>query len=86
MRPASRLTHFRHTVRKIMDTAKLPTAIIFASFRHGGITEAADADLTDRQMRALSGHRTTEILDVYAKRTGTQRIVGAKKRLQFRTK
>lgn len=80
------LTHFRHTVRKIMDSVKLPAEVTFASFRHGGITEAADADLTDRQMRALSGHRTAEILDVYAKRTRTQRIVAAKKRLAFRSK
>jgi hypothetical protein len=80
------LTHFRHTVRKIMGAAGLPTGISFASFRHGGLTEAADADLTDRQMRALSGHRTAEILDVYAKRTRTQRMMAAKKRRDFRAK
>lgn len=80
------LTHFRHTVRELMETANLPPTITFASFRHGGITEAADADLTDRQMRALSGHRTAEILDVYAKRTRSQRIVAAKKRLTHRMK
>jgi hypothetical protein len=83
---AGDLTHFRHTVRKIMDAADFPPKISFASFRHGGITESADADLTDRQMRALSGHRTAEVLDIYAKRTRVQRIAAAKKRLEFREK
>ncbi len=80
------LTHFRHTARKIMQEAGLPSNISFASFRHGGITESADADLTDRQMRALSGHRTADVLDIYAKRTRVQRIAAAQKRKEYRTK
>jgi len=84
--PSGDLTHFRHTVRKIMNKAALPSEITFTSFRHGGVTEAADADLTDRQMRALSGHRTADVLDIYAKRTRVQRIVAVRKRNAYRTK
>ena len=65
-----------------MDAIGLPKELTFASFRHGGITEFADADLTDRQMRALSGHRTADVLDIYAKRTRTQRATAARKRWQ----
>lgn len=84
--PTGDLTYFRRLVREVMDTAGLPRSLMFASFRHGGVTESADADLTDRQMRALSGHRTADILDIYAKKTRTQRQVAAAKRRDFRTK
>jgi hypothetical protein len=79
------LTYFRHLVREIMDAAGLPKELTFASFRHGGITESGDADLTDRQMRALSGHRTADVLDVYSKKTRTQRVTAARKRRDYRT-
>ncbi|MDF2997568.1 MAG: hypothetical protein K0R27_3205 [Xanthobacteraceae bacterium] len=84
--PTGDLSYFRHTVRGIMDTAGLPKGVSFASFRHGGVTESGDADLTDRQMMALSGHKTAEILDIYAKRTRAQRQTAAAKRRDFRTK
>ena len=60
--------------------------IRFASFRHGGVTESGDADLTDRQMMALSGHKTADLLDIYAKRTRVQRQTAAPKLCDFRTK
>ena len=40
--------------------------------RHGGSTESGDADLTDAQIRALSGHRTSAMTALYTKRTGTK--------------
>jgi hypothetical protein len=45
-----------------------------ASFRHGGFTESADADLTDAQLRAAGRHRSTRQLPTYAKRTREQLI------------
>ncbi len=54
--------------------------------RHGGNTEAADAGLTDAQIRALSGHKTNAMVSLYAKSTMKQRKIGARKRLDMRTK
>jgi hypothetical protein len=55
-------------------------------FRHGGNVEGAEAGLTDAQLRALSGHRTTAALLRYAQTTKQQRRAGARKRLEARTK
>ena len=73
-------------VRRICRAAGLPDAITFTSFRHGGHTDGGDAGLTDAQMRALGGHKTTAALLRYAKETNTQRQIGARKRLDARTK
>ena len=35
--------------------------------RHGGNTEGGDADLTDTQIRALSGHKTAAMTALYTK-------------------
>jgi hypothetical protein len=51
-----------------------------ASFRHGGFTEAADADLTDVLLRAAGCHRSARQLPSYAKRTRKQLIAVAQKR------
>ena len=42
------LDYLRATVKEIVRAAKLRDDLSFASFRHGGFTEAADADLTAR--------------------------------------
>ena len=65
--------------------AGLPEDITFTSFRHGGHTDGADSGLTDAQMRALGGHKTTAALLRYAKDTEEQRRDGARKRLNKRT-
>jgi hypothetical protein len=54
--------------------------------RHGGNIEGAEAGLTDAQLRALSGHKTTAALLRYAQVTEDQRRVAARKRLDARTK
>ena len=76
--------HVQRIVAKIREAAGLPPEITFTSFRHGGITDAADAGLTDAQIRALSGHRTTAMISVYAKETRVQQLVGARMRLEAR--
>jgi hypothetical protein len=54
---------------------------------HGPTTRrGADADLTDAQLRALSGHKTASMTALYAKQTMKQRREGARKRLAARTK
>src|SRR5262249_1273638 len=42
------LTFMITKVRKIMRAAGLRPELTFTSFRHGGLTEMGDADLTDR--------------------------------------
>ena len=45
-----------------------------------GFTEAADADLSDAEIRAPSRHRSAKVLPRYAKRTMKQMESGTKKR------
>jgi hypothetical protein len=80
------MRYVQSEVRRICRAAGLPDAITFTSFRHGGHTDGSDSGLTDAQMRALGGHKTTAALLRYAKETDTQRQIGARKRLNARTK
>jgi hypothetical protein len=80
------LSLMRHKVKMIIRAAGLRDVLSFTSFRHGGFTEAADADLTDAEIRAQGRHRSTKVLPRYAKRTMWQVEVGAKKRRAIRTK
>ena len=78
--------HFRHRVAAIREAAGIDQDIKFMGLRHGGNVEGAEAGLTDAQLRALSGHRTTAALLRYAQTTKQQRREGARKRLLARTK
>ncbi|QIG91988.1 hypothetical protein [Bradyrhizobium sp. 6(2017)] len=78
--------HFLRRVAEIRAAAGIDPAIKFMGLRHGGNTEGADACLTDAQMRALSGHRTTAALLRYAQTSIEQRRVGARLRRNARTK
>jgi hypothetical protein len=78
--------YFRHRVAEIRAAAGIDQAAKFMGLRHGGNTEGADADLTDAQLRALSGHKTASMTALYAKQTMKQRREGARKRLAARTK
>jgi hypothetical protein len=78
--------HFRHRVAAIRAAAGIDFAVKFMGLRHGGNTEAGDADLTDAQIRALSGHKTAAMTVLYTKATMQQRRAGARKRLEARTK
>jgi len=51
---ANPIRHVQRVVAKIRSAAALSTEITFTSFRHGGHTDAANAGLTDAQIRALS--------------------------------
>jgi hypothetical protein len=78
--------YFRHRVADIRAAAGIDPEVKFMGLRHGGNVEGAEADLTDAQLRALSGHLTTAALLRYAQATPKQRQAGARKRLDARTK
>jgi hypothetical protein len=59
----------RHKVKEIIRAAGLRDELSFTSFRHGGFTEAADADLSDAEIRAQGRHKSSRVLPRYAKRT-----------------
>ena len=80
------LTHMSRKVKEIIRAAGLREELTFTSFRHGGFTEAADADLSDAQMRAQGRHKSAKVLPTYAKRTMRQVAEGAQKRRAMRTK
>ena len=80
------LGQMSRTVKKIIRAAGLRDELTFTSFRHGGFTEGADADLSDAELRAQGRHKSSKLLPKYAKRTMRQVAVGAKKRRSTRTK
>jgi len=79
------LGFLRHTVKNIIRGAGLRDELSFTSFRHGGFTEAADADLSDAEIWAQGRHKSAKVLPRYAKRTMRQVAAGAKKRRSTRT-
>jgi hypothetical protein len=66
-------------VRKVRDLAGLPSWFTLDSCRHGGMTELEEAELTDGQGRALSGHRS-KAYEGYAKRTFERALAATRKR------
>src|SRR5262249_14194935 len=80
------LTQLSRKVKDILRAARLREELTVTSFRHGGFTEGADADLSDAEMRAQGRHRSAKVLPRYAKRTMKQVAQGARKRRAARTK
>jgi hypothetical protein len=46
------LTHMSRKVKEVIRAAGRLDELTFTSFRHGGFTEAGDAELTDRELMA----------------------------------
>jgi hypothetical protein len=67
-------------VRKLRDDIALPPTFTLDACRHGGMTELEEAELTDGQGRALSGHRTQRAYEGYAKRTLERALPATRKR------
>jgi hypothetical protein len=71
-------------VRKIRDrlarNGVLSATFTLDACRHGGMTELEEAELTDGQGRALSGHRTQRAYVGYAKRTLERALPATRKR------
>jgi len=78
--------YFRHVVAEIRDAAGIDPDVKFMGLRHGGNTEGATAGLTDAQLRALSGHKTSQALLGYAQDTQETRRDAARMRRDARTK
>jgi hypothetical protein len=79
------LTHLSRKVKKVVRAAGLRDELSFRSFRHGGFTEAGDAELTDREIMAQGRHRSPKVLPKYVKRTMRQVAGGARKRRDSRS-
>ena len=67
-------------VRSLRDQLALPSSFTLDACRHGGMTELEEAELTDGQGRALSGHRTQRAYEGYAKRTLERALPATRKR------
>ena len=65
--------YFRHLVAEIRRAAGIDFDAKFMGPRHGGNTESGNADLTDAQIRALSGHKTSAMTALYTNATMRQR-------------
>jgi hypothetical protein len=79
-------THLSRKVKEVIRAAGLRDELSFTSFRHGGLTETGDAELTDREILAQSRHTTVKVLPKYVKRTTKQIATGTRKRRALRTK
>lgn len=67
-------------VRRLREQMGLPATFTLDACRHGGMTELEEAELTDGQGRALSGHRTQTAYAGYAKRTLARALPATRKR------
>jgi hypothetical protein len=67
-------------VRQLRERIGLPATFTLDACRHGGMTELEEAELTDGQGRALSGHRTQAAYAGYAKRTLARALPATRKR------
>jgi hypothetical protein len=73
-------------VKEVVRAAGLRDELTFASFRHGGFTEAGDAGLSDRQIMAQGRHASPKVLKHYVKKTERQVAEGTQLRRASRTK
>jgi hypothetical protein len=63
-------------VSQLRNQLGLPSTFTLDACRHGGMTELEEAELTDGQGRALSGHRS-KAYEAYAKRTMKRALAAA---------
>ncbi|WP_439392395.1 hypothetical protein ACRQ5Q_22630 [Bradyrhizobium sp. PMVTL-01] len=66
-------------VRGLREQLNLPATFTLDACRHGGMTELEEAELTDGQGRALSGHKS-KAYEGYAKRTEKRALAATRKR------
>jgi hypothetical protein len=72
-------------MEKLVQTLRKKIAGVSALFtldacRHGGMTELEEAELTEGQGRALSGHKTAQAYRGYAKETMRRALAATRKR------
>jgi integrase len=81
--PTCKLFSFSGFQKKVQGLRKeigLPTTFTLDACRHGGMTELEEAELTDGQGRALSGHKTVQAYAGYAKQTLERALPATRKR------
>ena len=71
---------WRRSSARCVTRFGLPATFTLDACRHGGMTELEEAELTDGQGRALSGHRTQRAYEGYAKRTLERALPATRKR------
>ncbi len=72
-----------HLVQAARKAAGLASHVTMAACRHGGMTLLGDAELTEQQIMALSGHVTPAAARLYVKRTEAQRRSAAVQRRDY---
>ena len=70
----------QHIVQRMRKKLKLPAEFTLDACRHGGMTELEEAELTDGQGRALSGHATQQSYEGYAKCNMPRALSATRKR------
>lgn len=71
-------------VRRARAAAGLPDHVTLDACRHGGLTELGDAEVTEAEGMATSGHTTPSAYRGYVKKTSAQRLSAARKRRAWR--
>jgi hypothetical protein len=75
---------FEKIVQRMRADIGLPSTFTLDACRHGGMTELEQAELTDGQGRALSGHKTKQAYAGYAKQTLERALPATRKRYAHR--
>ena len=75
---------FEKIVQRMRKVLGLPSYFRMDACRHGGMTELEEAELTDGQSRALSGHKTRQAYAGYAKQTLARALPATRKRYAHR--
>ena len=70
-------THMSRKVKEVIRAAGLRDELSFTSFRHGGFTETGDAELTDREIMAITGHKTPAEVTRYTRDADRKRLAEA---------
>ena len=71
---------FEKIIQRMRMEIGLSSIFTLDACRHGGMTELEEAELTDGQGRALSGHRTRQAYAGYAKQTLERALPATRKR------
>jgi hypothetical protein len=71
---------FEKIIQRMRAEIGLPATFTLDACRHGGMTELEEAELTDGQGRALSGHKTRQAYAGYAKQTIERALPATRKR------
>jgi hypothetical protein len=71
---------FEKIVQRMRAEIGPPSTFTLDACRHGGMTELEEAELTNGQGRALSGHKTTQSYAGYAKQTLARALPATRKR------